>query len=219
MRFAKYALPFFLLIAGSFPVHAKMYKWVDENGQMHFGDKIPSKYLVKAHDELNEQGVVTRHKQAAKTPEQLAEEKRLENERIKAEAEEKRKKQRDRILLDTYTTERDLIMARDSRLDAVDSQIRLAISIIKDSNHKIKSMEEQVAQLKADGREAPPDLYKRIDNQQQQVTVQTRVMENHKKHREEIAVQFNEYVERFNVLKNEQKLKREALARKRAGML
>ena len=214
MRFALFVLPA-ALIMSSFCVQAKMYKWVDENGQMHFGDKIPTEYVVKAHDELNQQGVVVKHKDAAKTPKQKAEERRLESERKKAALEEKRKKQRDRVLLDTYTTERDLIVARDSRLDAVDSQIQLAVSIIKDSNNKIDSMEKQVAQIKASNREVPPALYKRIDNEKQQVSVQSKVMESHKKRRDEISIQFNDYIERFKVLKAEQKARREELARER----
>lgn len=214
MRFALLALPA-VLITSSFCVQAKMYKWVDENGQMHFGDKIPTEYIAKEHDELNEQGVVIKHKDAAKTPKQKAEARRLESERKKAALEEKRKKQRDRVLLDTYTTERDLIVARDSRLDAVDSQIQLAVSIIKDSNNKIESMEKQVAQIKTSNREVPPDLYNRIDNEKQQVSVQSKVMGNHKKRRDEISIQFNDYVERFKVLKAEQKSRREKLARER----
>ncbi|MCK4675756.1 MAG: DUF4124 domain-containing protein [Gammaproteobacteria bacterium] len=214
MRFALLTL-FAVLISSSLSAQAKMYKWVDENGQMHFGDKIPTKYLVKEHDELNEQGVVIKHKDAAKTPKQKAEARRIENERKKAALVEKRKKQRDRVLLDTYTTERDLIVARDSRLDAVGSQIQLAVSIIKDSNNKIESMEKQVAQIKTSNREVPPGLYKRIDNEKQQVSVQSEVMETHKKRRDEIAIQFNDYVERFKVLKAEQKARREELARER----
>ena len=214
MRFALLALPA-VLITSSFCVQAKMYKWVDENGQMHFGDKIPTEYIAKEHDELNEQGVVIKHKDAAKTPKQKAEARRLESERKKAALEEKRKKQRDRVLLDTYTTERDLIVARDSRLDAVDSQIQLAVSIIKDSNNKIESMEKQVAQIKTSNREVPPDLYNRIDNEKQQVSVQSKVMGNHKKRRDEISIQFNDYVERFKVLKAEQKSRREKLASER----
>ncbi|MBT8119176.1 MAG: DUF4124 domain-containing protein [Gammaproteobacteria bacterium] len=204
-----------VLLAYAFPLQAKMYKWVDENGQVHFGDRIPTKYVVKEHDELNEHGVKTRHREAAKTPEQLAEERRQERERKKAELIEKKKKQRDRVLLDTYTTERDLIVARDSRLDAVNSQIRLAKSIISDSNNKIESMEQQVTQIKASNREVPADLYERIDNEKQQVTVQAMVMENHKKRSIEIAEQFNGYIERFKVLKAEQKAKRERLAKER----
>ena len=214
MRFALLALPA-VLITSSFCVQAKMYKWVDENGQMHFGDKIPTEYIAKEHYELNEQGVVIKHKDAAKTPKQKAEARRLESERKKAALVEKRKRQRDRVLLDTYTTERDLIVARDSRLDAVDSQIQLAVSIIKDSNNKIESMEKQVAQIKTSNREVPPDLYNRIDNEKQQVSVQSKVMGNHKKRRDEISIQFNDYVERFKVLKAEQKSRREKLARER----
>jgi hypothetical protein len=214
MRFTFLTLSF-VLLAYAYPTQAKMYKWVDENGQVHFGDRIPTKYVVKEHDELNEHGVKTRHREAAKTPEQKAEERRLEREQEKIKLAEKKKKQRDRVLLDTYTTERDLIVARDSRLDAVNSQIRLAKSIIRDSNNKIESMERQVTEIKASNREVPADLYERIDNEKQQVAVQTLVMENHKKRSIEIAEQFNGYIERFNVLKAEQKAKRERLAKER----
>ena len=66
MRFP--LLPFaVILIGSSFSVQAKMYKWVDEDGQMHFGDKIPAKYLAKEHEELNEHGLKARHKAAEKT--------------------------------------------------------------------------------------------------------------------------------------------------------
>jgi len=211
MRFTLLALSA-VLLASSFSVQAKTYKWVDDNGQMHFGDKIPPKYIVKEHYELNEQAVVIKHKDAAKTPEQKAEARRLERERKKVALVEKKKKQRDRVLLDTYTTERDLIVARDSRLDAVDAQIQLAVSIIKAANNKIESMGKQVTQIKASNREIPPDLYNRIENEKQQVSVQSKVMGNHKKRRDEISTQFNNYIERFKVLKTEQKAKREKLA-------
>jgi len=207
------------LLSSAFAVQATMYKWVDENGQMHFGDQIPPKYIVKEHEELNEQGVTVKHKEAAKTAEQKAQAKRLENERKQAALKEKKKKQRDRVLLDTYTTERDLIVARDSRLDAVGSQIQLAESIIKDSNNKIESMEKQVTQIKASNREVPLELYQRIDGEKQQVKVQSEVKAEHEKRRDEIAQQFNGYIERFNVLKAEQRAKRDKLLKERSGTL
>lgn len=212
MRFILFTLSF-LLISSSFSVQAKMYRWVDEDGQMHFGDKIPPKYVVREHDELNEQGIKIKHREAAKTPEEKAEEKRLEKEREKAALIVKKKKQRDRVLLDTYTTERDLVLARDSRLDAVGSQIQLAETIISDSNNKIESMEKKITQIRASNREVPLALYDRLDGEKQQVAVQTKVMENHKKRRDEISEQFNGYIERFKVLKAEQQEKRDRIAR------
>jgi len=214
MRFTLLAL-FSVLLSCAFSAQAKMYKWVDENGQMHFGDKIPPEYLVKEHDELNEQGVRVKHREAAKTAEERAEEKRLEKEREKAALIEKKKRQRDRVLLDTYTTERDLVVARDSRLDAVGSQIQLAETIISDSNKKIESMEKRVTQIKASNREVPIDLYNRIDSEKQQIAVQSKVMENHIKRRDEVSAQFNGYIERFNVLKAEQKARKERLEKER----
>jgi len=194
---------------------AKMYKWVDEEGQMHFGDRIPAKYQLREHQELNDRGMVVKHKEAAKTAEQKAEDKRLEKERKKAALIKKKKKQRDRVLLDTFTTERDLIVARDSRLDAVDAQIQLANSIIADSAKKIESMEHQVVKIQASNRGVPLDLYQHIDNEKEQVAVQSEVRNNHEKRRDNIAAQFDDYIKRFKVLKSEQKAKRQRLARER----
>ena len=214
MRLALFTLSA-VLLSCSFSAQAKIYKWLDEEGQMHFGDEIPSKYIVREHDELNESGVVTRHREAAKTAEQKAEEKRLEYERKKAALIEKKKKQRDRVLLDTYTTERDLVVARDSRMEAVDAQIRLADSIIIDSNNKIESLKQQVVNIQTSNREVPLGLYRRLDNEKEQVVVQSKVKKSHEIRREEIATQFNDYIKRFKVLKAEQKAKRERIARER----
>ena len=212
MRFTLFTLSV-VLLSGSFSAQAKMYKWTDEEGQIHFGDKVPEEYLVREHDELNDSGVVIKHMQAAKTAEQKAEEKRTEYERKKAALLEKKKKQRDRVLTDTYTTERDLIVARDSRLEAVDAQIQLANTIISDSNKKIESMEQQVIDILASNREVPLDLYQSIDNEKEQVAVQSMVKENHEKHRDEITTQFNGYIKRFETLKAEKKAYQERLAR------
>jgi len=214
MHFTLFTL-FAVLLSCAFCAQARMYKWLDDEGQIHFGDRIPPKYLVKEHDELNEQGVKIGHKEAAKTAEQKAEERRLKKEQKKAALIERKKKQRDRVLLDTYTTERDLIVARDSRLDAVGSQIQLAKTIISDSNKKIESMEKRIIKIKESNREVPLDLYNRLDNEKQQVVVQTKVMNNHKKRQTEISEQFNDYIERFKVLKTEQKANRERLAKER----
>ena len=200
MRITLFTLPV-VLVVSSFTVQAKMYKWVDEDGQMHFGDKIPQKYLVKEHDELNEHGVKTKHREAEKTAEEKAKEKHLEKKRKKAALAEKKQKQLDRVLLDTYTSERDLVVARDSRLDALATQIQLSEAFISDANKKIESMEKQVAQIKAEGWEVPVDLHNRLNSEKQQVAVQMDVMKNHKKRSEKISAQFNGYIERFRVVR------------------
>ncbi len=208
-----------VLLTSPWLVQAKLYKWVDEEGRVHFGDRIPYQYQIKAHDELNQHGVVLKHREAVKTREQKIEAKRLAKERKKIKLAERKARQRDRVLLDTYTTERDLIVARDARLEAVGSQIQLAETIIGDSNTSIKSLETQVSQIKATNREVPTDIYQRIASEKQQVRIQSGVKAGHLKRYDEISAQFNGYVERFNALKAEQKAKREQLAREREERL
>ena len=188
-----------VFLSCSFSAQAVMYKWVDEEGQMHFGDKIPQKYQIKEHDVLNEKGMKTQHREAAKTPAEKAEERRLEEERREAVLEEKKERQLDRELLDTYTTEHDLIIARDSRLDAVAIQMELSEIIISSSNKKIEAMEKQVAKIKVSNREVPIELYNRIDNEKQQIAVQTRIMKKHKKRSDDISKKFHGYIARYRV--------------------
>jgi hypothetical protein len=196
MRFTLFTLSV-VLFSCAFSAQAKMYKWVDEDGQMHFGDKIPQKYLAKEHEELNERGMKVKHKEAEKNAQEKAEEQHLEQERKKAALEAQKKKKMDRVLLDAYDSENDLIIARDSRLEAVASQIQLSEAIISESNKKIKLMEERVAEIKVSGREVPDNLYVSLDNERQQVATQTRVMQTHKKRSDEISEKYNDYIKRF----------------------
>ena len=120
------------------------------------------------------------------------------------------------FLLDTYTTERDLILARDARLDAVRAQIQLAESIVRDSNKKIESLEVRVAEIKESNREVPTNVYRDIENHQQQIALYNVVKSGHEKRQNTVSMQFNNYIERFRALKQEQKDRRDKLARERA---
>jgi hypothetical protein len=198
--------PLFIII-GAFlaaPVQAKLYKWTDEKGEVHYGDSIPAQYLKKQHDELNQQGQTVKQISAEETPEQRAEKRRLakiEKEKAKLEAEKQR---RDRVLLDTYTTERDLVAARDARFEAVDSQIQLSESIISDSKKKLASSQKLADSLKKQGKPIPETLTAKIEREQGQIATQEDVKQSRVKQRKEIADQFNGYIERFRVLKQQQ---------------
>jgi len=204
-----------LLTSLSFSAQAKMYKWVDDEGQMHFGDRIPAQYLKKEHDELSDRGDVVKRVHAAETAEEKAAKRALERERKKKELAARKKRQRDRVLLDTYTTERDLVLARDARIDAVNSQVQLANSIIDDSDKKILALDGKINAIKSSGREVPKDMYVQRERLEQQMKLHAHMADKHSKRRDEIATQFNGYIERFRVLKAEQKAKREKILRER----
>lgn len=208
----RYVLASVMLVAT--PVLAKMYKWTDEDGQVHYGDAMPAQYLKKEHKEMSDQGLAVKKVKAAETEAQRAE--RLQLEAIQEEEEKKLAEQRlrDRVLLDTYTTERDLVAARDARLDAVDSQVNLSTSIMDDSRKKLSASEKLVQSLKAQSRPIPETLNDKIRRERRQLETQQEVMQSQLEKRQAVSVQFNGYIERFRELKAEQQKMRDELTAK-----
>ncbi|HEY6484100.1 MAG TPA: DUF4124 domain-containing protein [Steroidobacteraceae bacterium] len=91
------------------------YRWVDEQGVVHYGDRIPPQYAQKEQTVLNNQGVEVRRLDAQKSPQQLA---------AAALAQEAtvRQKQHDAFLMTTYTSVGDIESLRDVRLDQLRGQ-------------------------------------------------------------------------------------------------
>src|SRR5208283_5047691 len=104
------------LLAGAAPwAHSadttgrKLYKWVDEHGETHYGDRIPPEYASQEQHIVNSLGIETSHIDAQRTPEQLAAE-----EQRKLEVEQAA--MRDRNLLNTYGSVAEIERLRDQRL-------------------------------------------------------------------------------------------------------
>lgn len=208
---------FFILC--SVPAQAKLYKWVDENGQTHFGDKIPTQYLSKEHKELNEQGATIKTYDAAETEEERAEKRRQERARKEEEKKAKLQAKRDRVLLDTYTTERDLIAAKTARLDAVASQMQLSESIIADAERKLEATEKQMTAIKASGRKVPKNISDKMVREEKQLATQRKIARGHLEREQKINTQFDGYIERFRELKaNQRRIRDEREARRRSEL-
>ena len=91
------------------------YRWVDEQGVVHYGDNIPPQYASQDRAILNAQGVEVGHLDKQKTPEEEA---------VAARAREALMKQRqhDAFLVSTYTSVKDIEALRDARLDQLKAQ-------------------------------------------------------------------------------------------------
>jgi hypothetical protein len=108
-----------LLLLGMQAGIAGTFRWVDEDGRVHYSDSVPAEKVRLGYKVYDGEGRQISVVEAAKT----------ESERIEAErqatlaAEQER---RDRALLATFTSEEDLEVARDERLATLDSAILLA---------------------------------------------------------------------------------------------
>lgn len=179
----------------------KLYKWVDENGRVRYGDSIPPQYARKSNQTLNEQGVVVGRKAAAKTPEQIAEEARVKAEQAEAERIRKEKAYQDRILLDTFTNEDEMVMTRDGKIEAIEAVIR----VTKGRNEKLKQrlteLKQRAAYLERAGRPVPESLSKEISESRAQIADNLKYVQNRKQDQQKIRDKFEQDIRRFRELK------------------
>mgnify|MGYP005858186491 CR=1 FL=1 len=179
-------------------------KWVDEQGQVHYGDRIPPEYLRGEHSVINEQGIEVRKHAAMKTEAELKREaelqKRKQSEERKRLVEARKQALRDRVLTDTFTTENDLIIARDARVEAVDSQISLTRTLIEHDRQRLKDVESRIKSIEASGREAPKNLHKEVISLNRQLENNEKFIEDRRAERQKIIDSFAADIKRFREL-------------------
>lgn len=179
----------------------RLFKWTDENGIVHYGDKVPPEYAKQERKILNEQGVETKTLEAAKTPEQIAEEERLaaqrkEQERIAAE-----QASHDRMLLATFTTEDDMVMTRDGKIAAIDGQLRVTRDRIEKIEANLSQLTREAADLERSGKPIPDALNEEIIGARGQIQRYLDYIAGKRREQEDIRAQFEADIRRFRELK------------------
>ncbi|MEQ8799774.1 MAG: DUF4124 domain-containing protein [Salinisphaeraceae bacterium] len=124
----RYALGPLALLALCLPLDAasQLYRWTDESGETHFGDRIPPEYARGERAVLNANGDVLDRMPAEPSRDQLA---ALEAERDRARreaAERARQAAYDRSLTATYASLDHLDIAYRDRLDLLDARLSIA---------------------------------------------------------------------------------------------
>lgn len=193
------------LLAAS-PVWAgKLYKWTDEEGNVHYSDKLPPEVVEKEHQEMNSRGVTTKSVNREKTEAEKLEEEAAkvaaETERKQKFEEEARVRARDELLLNTFTTERDLLLARDDRLEAVDSIINLTQSNNSNLEQQAADTAKRIENLQKAGKEIPENLTKQRANLEGQLAKNKSFIEAKREERKKLEQQFDRDLQRYRELK------------------
>ncbi len=127
-----------------------LYKWVDENGETHYGEVVPPEYADRDKTQLDAKKLMVREKTKKsnagteeKTPEQLA-------------AIEQRRK--DKALLNTYSNEKEIDLARGRNLQQVEARINSIEMQLKTANDSLKGYNQEQANLKNANKGIPDSL-------------------------------------------------------------
>ncbi|PLY14831.1 MAG: DUF4124 domain-containing protein [Sedimenticola sp.] len=158
-----------LLLAPALATAAKLYKWTDAEGNVHYSDKVPPEHSKSARSELDDRGIQVNQVDAAKTKEQIEREQELQRLRAEQQRLIEEQKAKDRVLLRTFRTEDDILMARNGKLTAVDVLIQVSRSNIRRMKFKLAEMQQNAAQSERQGRSVSDTMLKNIESTRQQL--------------------------------------------------
>lgn len=153
-----------MLLLISSATHAQqVYKWVDENGEVHYSQTLPPERAGDAHDRLTSDGLVAERVDRVKTGEELAALKQ-EQQQQREEAElQKIQAQQDRLFLAAYPAEEDVRRFIEIRRETVTAERNAVESLIEQSRARFAGAVEQAAALERRGEPVPESLVRRID--------------------------------------------------------
>lgn len=185
--------------------HAQFYRWVDENGRVFYSDKLPASDADKAHDQVNESGIPLESFERAKSAEERAaardEEARLSEERKAIAAAEARQRAKDKILLDTFSSEEDLLYTRDDRLTAIQSLINLTESNNTRLQERLDVSRATEERLTKANRDIPQNILDTTQSLVEQIEKNNLYISAQQEKYQAIATEFDQDLARYRELK------------------
>ncbi len=180
----------------------KTFRWVDDDGVVHFGDSIPPQYAEKDVNVLNKQGVAVDFVKGKLSAEEVAERERQET----LKAEKARQQRANRILLATYQSIDEIEMHRDRRLELVEAQAKVANLYLKNLSVRLENLLGEANDYRpySDDPDAPPlplELSKDMEETRNRLDRYRTIRDQNEERVREISDRFNVDIERFKELK------------------
>jgi Domain of unknown function (DUF4124) len=174
------------------------YRWVDEQGVVHYGDHIPPQYANQERHVLNGQGVEVGRLDAQKTPEQLSREARERAAQI-------RQRQHDAFLVNTYTSVKDIEALRDVRLEQMRGQRTAAEQYVESLRSRLSTLQTRAMLFRpyspnANARRMPDDLAENLVRTANELDTQSRALAAKSEEENSLREQFQEDIERYRAL-------------------
>lgn len=183
--------------------------WTNNDGVRECGNVVPPEYAQKSHREVTEHGITVSTTSRAKTKEELRIEREEAARQAAIRAEENRKlrerQTKDRVLLSTFTTEKELEIAHQGQVAAIDIRIGHTERIIAQLEQTLGQLRAQAAKLERGGKKITPDLKTRIAKTEQQIQDRRRFIENRRTQKATLAAQYDQDLNRYRELKGTSK--------------
>lgn len=154
-----------LLALYSTGAQAKLFKWVDDNGTTHYGETIPPEFANKDNVLLNEKGQVTKRNEKITGEERRAQEEAAVKKRV-AESAAVEQRRKDTSLLNTYSNEQEIELARVRNLQQIEARTSSLQLMKKSAETNLKNFQNEAESKSKNGKVIPTSLQQDIDESQ-----------------------------------------------------
>lgn len=188
---------------------AKLYKWIDEDGEIRYSDHVPPSQVKQELQTLNAQGIVVETKEAAKTEEEIEAYRKVQKElQAKHEIQKQNKEVQarlDKVLLLTFSSEAEMSSVKDNRIDVLDSVIRLIYKSIATTQDKLIRLQNVAKQqYTSKGLEIPGGLAQNIEESTRKIDNRDKQLALKLGEKYKIEAQYEIDISRFRLLRNTQ---------------
>jgi len=179
-----------------------LYRWVDREGLVHFGDSIPAEYMDLERQIINEYGVTVGILRAKKTDEEIAEDKRQE----KIAIEQAIQNRMDDALLATYLSVDEIVLHRDRRVELFLAQSRVTELYLTNLKRRLGSLQKEASRYRPysddpDAETIDPDLAGDISTTEDTIQRHQANLEQYQDDAMAVVDRFDGDINRFQKLK------------------
>lgn len=190
---------------------AKVYRWVDENGEVHYSESLPPDYQDKGFDVLNQQGIVTDENQKLTPeppPEKPAADQKKELPRdasglprpkqLYSDAEMQQRM--DNFLMLRYESEQEILDAMEVEINQLNYDRRLLEGSRASLNDAYRGQIRVAGDRQRAGLEVEPATHKEISQLRKSLAKNAESLDGLQQREDDIRAEFGKQLERYRHL-------------------
>lgn len=182
----------------------QVYRWVDEDGVVHFGDQVPAQYAATDRQVLNQYGVPVKTQQGSVS----ADEQAAAAQAAAARDAQAAATRRDEVLLSTYLSVEEIEALRDRRTELMTGQIALTENYLGSLHQKLATLKEEASAFKPyskDPAAEPIDakLAQELANTLDSIALYEKTLDDTRARKARMVADFDADIARFRELRGE----------------
>jgi len=182
-------------------IAAKIVKWTDEAGQVHYGSAPPPGAAKQGTQTLNDRGMVIETKLGQAQATEQAEQKKVEAARLRAEEKQAAEDQR---IIDSYASEDDLVRAYEQNVELIEQQVVTTQADLVNRQSSLDKLVARAADMERTGKPVNEQLKQMIASERTQIDRQKEYMTGKIASKAAAKTQFDQNVQRYrDVLKRD----------------